>query len=54
MLKHIRNSRARAFASAQGGDKDALRELEQTVGTFQAKVVEVLKTGKLFLTPPLA
>jgi hypothetical protein len=53
-LKHIRNSRARVFAAAQGGGKDALRELEQTLSAFQAKIAEGLKTGKLFLTPPLA
>jgi hypothetical protein len=37
MLKHIRNSRARAFASAQGGDKDALRELEQLSAPFKQR-----------------
>jgi hypothetical protein len=52
VLKRFGNSPT--FASAQRGDMDALRQLEQTVSTFQAKIVEGLKTGKLFLTPPLA
>ena len=52
ILKQVRNSPA--FASAQGGDKDAVKQLEQFLSTFQAKIVEGLKTGKLFLTHPLA
>jgi hypothetical protein len=42
------------FALARNADKAALKRLEGTVNRFQAAIVDGLKTGRLFLTPPLA
>jgi hypothetical protein len=52
LLRQLRDSSI--FALAQRGDKDDLRLLEQAVSTYQAKLVEGLKTGRLFVTDPLA
>jgi hypothetical protein len=50
-LKRFRDSPD--FALAQGADKAALKRLEEAVNSFQAKVVDGLATGQVFVATPL-
>jgi hypothetical protein len=47
MLRRFRESPD--FALAKGGDKAALKRLEEAVNSFQAKVLDGLATGRVFV-----